>query len=254
MRKIIVFLILLFAALLGVRWHLGSRLAGDDVSQRGVDLAIAKLTADRKTLSLRTAAIAEVAHRSGKSTVDEVAELMADEDLNRLALLYMGADWSIPRGAFLGSVRQIRELQRMQELDRVRRVKELRDRLGQFERRRRIIDTRLDAKSDLHNRAQEKAEIDRQLLELRASQTYREFVETDALSVKNADAKAMVEKTIAKIAEEYRAASVVRLDAVLAESLTEQRAAAEALDRLKRVFSWTDFWPLNVLVPSRSIR
>ena len=246
--KLIVLAVVVLGVLGALRWYLLQRTGGDETMRVGIETAVAKLEADLKIVSARASSVSESAGRDAKRTVEVVAELMGDADLNRLALSYLGADWSIPRGAFLGSVREIRKLQRMRADERVKRAAELKDARARLERRRRNILAHAKTERNRHKFVLELAEVEAQMDELRNSQDYLELVATDGLASKNSDAKIVAETTVGKLAEDYRKASVVRLTAVITDRLEEQKKALAPHDRLRALSDRLDFWPLNALI------
>lgn len=83
-----------------------------------IECAIAKVTADQALMSDRIREIGRRIEQQHKTKVDETEALLVDKDLNRLALLYLGSDWALPRSEFAGSVRHMKKLHNMQQAAR----------------------------------------------------------------------------------------------------------------------------------------
>lgn len=246
--KVLVFLVIVLGALAAVRWHAVRRTSGADNARAAIETAISKIEADRKLVSARTELISRSANKGGKATSDEIAMLLGDADLNRIALSYLGADWSIPCSTFLGSVREIRKLQRMRAEERIKRAAELKEDMAKMERQLKIAEMHIDGPADKQKRNLQMDEIMVRINELRCSLDYLELIANNDLESKNADAKLAAEKMIGDLADEYRKASVGRLSSVLTEDLEKQQKALKTYGLLSSVSAMLNFWPLNVLV------
>ena len=252
MKKALGLAAVVFALLVAGRWYVVWRLNGADSSSAGFQSAIAKLEADRRIVSARVKAETEVSLRGNLSEAEEVCELMGDADLNRLALLYMGADWSIPRSAFQGRIRGLANRERKLADDRTRRAMRCRRTMDKLERRRRLLKMNLKAPSLSRKMEQELLDLEQQISALKSSEDYCKLVEPNAVEGVNAAEMASVDTEICRIAAEYRRDSVERLEGVIVERLAEQRAGLSSFERLRKFLSWLDFWPLTALIPDEA--
>lgn len=193
----------------------------------GVEAAIARVTSDRQRVSERL---------QGVSSAESLVALMEDVELDRIAGVYLGDDWSTPRRAFLAGVREAHDLQKAQEQARkaaeALREKTIRD----LQNRKRGLRNRLKAPKTASSEgavAAELAEIERQLQACR----------DDAAKARP---PTKVEDEIARLASLCRQRTVGPLQRAMDEKLGDLRAEAAEPARLRRLMAWFDIWPLNL--------
>lgn len=223
-KKTVFLMVVAFALLLAGRWYAVRKLDGISGSRTGLESAIAKFEADRRVISARVKAVTDSSHRRNLSEADEVVELMGDADLNRLALLYMGADWSVPRTTLR---KRIRDMQR--------RARDCEQALAKLERRLRLLQMTMNAPSDVRKKSQEKADITRQIATLKETDDYRDLIARN--------------DKIGRLVAEYRRDSVERLGNVVSDRVNEQREELSKSECRQKLLTWLDFWPLTKLIP-----
>ena len=250
LKQVALLAIVAFALILAGRWYVVRKLSGAGGSRAGLQSVLMKLEADRQIVSSRVNAVTEASLRRNLSEAEEVFELMGDADLNRLALLYMGADWSTPRNAFQGRIRGLQNRGRNQMDERTRRAVRCKRTLDRLERRRRLLKMSLGAPSTARKTNQELSDVERQISALKSSKDYVELVAPNAVEGINASEQARVDEEISLFAAEYRRDSVERLEGVIRDRLVEQQDELSKLERRQRLLSWLDFWPLTTLIPS----
>lgn len=103
-------------------------------------LAQYKVRSDHQLYTRTIADITTETLERGKSKAAEVAAMLADETLNRLAAIYTGSDWALQRSAFVGGVKHLRAIGNMQKSVRTERLREVSRRIDQLnsERRRAV--------------------------------------------------------------------------------------------------------------------
>lgn len=249
LKQIAVLAIVALALMLAGRWYVVRKLSGAGGLRAGLQSALVKLEADRQIVSVRVNKVTEASLRRDLSEAEEVFELMGDTDLNRLALLYMGADWSIPRSALQGRIRGLQNRWRSQMDERARRAVRCKRTLDRLERRRRLLKMSLWTPSTARKTNQELSDIEGQISALKSSKDYVELVEQNAVKEANTADQMRVDEEISRIAAEYRKDSVERLEGVIRDRLTEQQDELSKLERRQRLLSWLDFWPLTTLIP-----
>ncbi len=74
----------------------------------GIRLATVRVEQDQILLSQRIQDTISQTLDKGRPKDEEVSALLADPDINRLALVYLGADWSVQRSEFIGAVAHLR--------------------------------------------------------------------------------------------------------------------------------------------------
>lgn len=241
--------VVVFALLFAARYYVIRKLDAPGGLCEGVQTTIAKFEADREIVSSRVRAVTEASLRDNSSEAAEVFALMGDTDLNRLALLYMGADWAIPRDAFQGRVRALLKSGRNQMDERTKRAERCQQAMTKLERRRRLLQMSLNAPSASRKARRELSDLEREIADLKSSKDYVELIAPNTVKEANRAEKARVSDEISRLTAEYRRDSVERLEIVINESLAKQKEKLALLDRRNVVYRWLDFWPLTKLVP-----
>lgn len=216
----------------------------------GIGVAISRIASDQLRVSERMREITSSTLERGGSKIDEVSKLMNDPELNRLALTYLGADWSIQRSSFLGSVNHSRNLLKAQKDERLSEETLLNKKIEELENRKRELLHRLKSpRGTSADRAWhvEMDDIEQQLYAYRNSNIYREYIEKDNLSAKHIEAKANNESALFKLACQYQSQTIGTLNRVMAEKLGELRFEEAEPSRLRLQMSWFNVWPLNLI-------
>lgn len=230
-----------------------------------------KVANDQIEASKRMSSITASTLGFGKDKIAEVDAILSDPELNRMSLVYLGSDWSIQRSAFLGNVRHMREILKMQEQERAKAVSEVEKKVKQLEIRKkqlaRSMDRPLMRRGHGHGDAGwsvEMRDIDNQLDDLRSSVAYQKMINDDIANERMIEAKAKTEKAIFEMAMSYQEKTIGALNRTMAEqigALKREESAVLAkiavleedvvrLNLFKRIWSWLDFWPLNLICPS----
>lgn len=254
LKRLICLAAVILALLAVVRWYAVRELDGADGSRAGLQTAVSKLESDQHIVYSRVTEISNASFRSDQSTADEVAELLGDGDLNRLALRYMGADWSIPRSVFLGRVKELRTRAKKQVDARYSRIMRCKRTLEMLESHKRHIGMYLNSPSVLKMARRELSDIERRIAEVQATEEYRELAGLKAGGEKNIRELLAADDEIGHLAEEWRRDSVERLDGAIEARLAECQERLLRLERLQVVLSWLDFEPLSTLIPRRTAR
>lgn len=229
----------------------------------GVRVAIANLEQDRIVLSQRIQAITDRTLKVGKTKDVEIEELLSDPDINHFALVYLGADWSVPRSAFIGAVAHSRSLISMQRKDRKgvskrmdEREEERLEKVRLLENRKRSLTTQLASLSrwsiSYDAKWREMIDVEKQLVLLRDWHDYNDTksqkdYRTDQTDEAFATARAKTETEIFQLASEYEAKTVGALTRVMAEKLGELKVEANRPDHLRRLMSPFNIWPINAI-------
>lgn len=216
----------------------------------GIGAAISRIAADQLQVSERMRDITSRTLKRGGSKVEEVSMMLGDSELNRLALTYLGADWSVQHSSFLGSVNHSRKLLKVQKDERMGEETLLNRKIKELENRKRSLQNQMNAHraSSSHRAwAVELNDIDRQLLAYRSSNTYREYIEKDNASAKHIEAKAKNEDALFKLACQYQEQTIGALNQVMAEKLGALRFEEAEPSRLRWEMSLFNVWPLNLL-------
>lgn len=216
----------------------------------GIGVAIARIASDQLRVSERMRDITSRTLERGGSKIDEVSMILGDPELNRVALTYLGADWSIQRSGFLGSVNHSRKLLKAQKADRMGEETLLNKKIKDLENRKRSLQHRMKApRGTSSDRAWhvEMDDIERQLLAYRSSNTYREYIEKDNASAKHIEASAKNEDALFQLASQYQEQTVGTLNRVMSEKLGELRFEEAEPSRLRWQMSWFNVWPLNLI-------
>ena len=226
-----------------------------------VRLEPARVEQGQILLSQRIRAITEQTLGKGGAKEQEVAALLADPDINRLAHVYLGADWAIQRSGLLGAVSHLRDQFSLQKHDREsvqkrmdKRKADLERRVKELERRKRNIVMRIGMVGNHSNgRISIQAELDdveRQLKHCRDMRDHWDAeawtdVRRDKIDETFAEAHTKMESEVFRVVSEYQNNTVGTLSRVMAERLARLKVEANKPDRLRRFMSVFNIWPLN---------
>ena len=216
----------------------------------GIGAAISRIATDQLRVSERMRDITAKTLERGGSKIDEVSMMLGDTELNRLAMVYLGADWSVPRSSFLGSVNHSRNLLKTQRKEQQQGESLLSQKIKELENRKRSLQHQMKAP---HGSSADRAwhvemdEVDRQLLAYRSSNTYNEYIEKDRANAKHVEAKAKNEEALFQLASQYQVQTIGALNQVMASKIGELRFEEAEPSRLRHRMSFFNIWPLNLL-------
>ena len=245
-----------------VAWLIVPKMIADSEGRLfGVRIAIARLEQDQILLSQRIQAVIDQTLGKGRLKDEEVATLLADPDINHLALVYLGADWVIQRSELIGVAAHMRNQFSQQKKDRKNTLKrldqnedEVLQKIKELERRKRGITTQMPLmnrrSSSFMSAMHELEEVDRQLVLYRDRHIYLDTkrfndVQRNKIDETFAEAHAKTEAEIFRLASEYESKTVGTLARVMAEKLGELRFEANKPTHLRRFMSPFNIWPIN---------
>lgn len=215
----------------------------------GIGVAISRIATDQLRVSERMREITALTLEKGGSKIEEVSMMLGDRELNRLALAYLGADWSVQRSSFLGSVNHSRNLLKTQRTEHLEEGSLLSQKIKELENRKRSLKHQMKAP---HGSSADRAwhvemnDVDRQLLAYRSSNTYQEYVEKDRANAKHVEAKAKNEDELFQLANQYQVRTIGVLNQVMASKIGELRFEEAEPSRLRQRMSFFNIWPLNL--------
>lgn len=251
-----------YSILAFVAWRTVPKMV-NDVERRlfGVRLAIARLEQDQILLSQRIQAVTDQTLGKGLPKEEEVAALLADPDINRLAFVYLGADWAIQRSGLVGSAAHLRDLFNQQKSDRQgarnrldRREAEDKRKIKELERRKRSLGLQLTTLNRRGNgfasKQLELEDVERQIALYRDRRVYWETQRFDDAQRNKTDevfaeARAKTEAEVFRLASEYQAQTVGTLTRVMAAKLSELKLEANRPTHIRRFMSPFNIWPVN---------
>ena len=254
---VVAYLVLAFVACLVVP----KMIADSERRLFGVRLALAQLEQDQILLSQRIQAVTSETLGKGQPKDAEVAALLADPDVNHLAFVYLGADWSLQRSALVGAVSHLRAQFEQQKKDRQgvrdridQREENLAEEVKDLEKHKRGLGLQLvsmDRRSNSYKvKMIELEDVERKLVLLRDRNAYWETRRADDVRRDKSDelfatARAESESEVFRVANEYQAKTVGTLVRVLAEKRGDLKFEANKPDRLRRILSPFNVWPIN---------
>lgn len=251
-----------YLAVAAVAWRIVPKAISDSERRLfGVRVALAQLEQDQILLSQRIHAVTSETLGKGQSKDAEVAALLADPDVNHLAFVYLGADWSLQRSALVGAVAHLRAQFEQQKSDR----QSVRDRIDEreaarvekikrLEQRKRSLGIQLiglDRRSVSYGVKQiELEDVERQLILERDRNNYwatqrHDDVRRDKTDEVFAEARAKMEAEVFRVANAHQENTVGTLIRVMAEKRGGLRFEANRPDRLRRILSPFNIWPVN---------
>ena len=193
----------------------------------GIRLVIAHITDDQALVAAKMRDVLG----SGKAKVDGVVTLLGDPALNRLAQIYLNADWSS----------QLNDLS-----NRVKQDRQCKEEIEKLKRRKRTLTMRLNTPSERRRLYAEWQEIERKLDTLE-SQRYVKPRGTNALDQTNAQPRMKREDYLKTLASEYQTEMIDALTRAMSGRLAELRREESEAARLRGLMSWFNFWPMNLI-------
>lgn len=249
MRKLICFIFVILLAYVGVGLAFGLYFSEKiEKERRGIRVSIAAVKADQLRVSERQREITGRTLGVGQTKVDEMREMLADSELNRLALSYMGDDWTAAQSDFLARVSKIhkRDSERREKAYRLRHEQsELEKKIKELENRKRSLSHQLNAPRTVGDEKSRvaKAEIDRQLLETRNRLEVLRVSSSEGglVGVGNAhELDIMIVKCRKETVEALKEKMLVELKKLGNEGVR--------VSSTQTIFCWFDVWPVNWLV------
>jgi hypothetical protein len=263
MKKIILTLSVLFI-LIGVLyasyvlWYLPALIRTNEDRLPAIQQAILEISKDQILLSQTISDITDRMINSGKGKEAMVREMLANSVINRLALNYMGADFSTQKSMFLGQIKHIKSVGKIQT-DMLKKKsdaeKELKDKLRNLESKKKfLLMTRGSAISGGRHGHEQWAVWQREMHDLN-SQIYelRDLVLGQKLqqgTIKDSreDTKANQANSIFTISAEYERNTVVQLERVIASRRMAYMKDESTVVMLRERLNAISVWPLSLLV------
>ena len=261
MKKIILTLSALFT-LIGVLyasyvlWYLPALIRTNEDRLPAIQQAILEISKDQILLSQTISDITDRMINSGKGKEAMVREMLSNSVINRLALNYMGADFSTQKSMFLGQIKHIKSVGKIQT-DMLKKKsdaeKELKDKLRDLESKKKfLLMTRGSAISGGRYGHEQWAvwhremhDLNSQIYELRdlvLGHELRQGVTKDSKE----NTKATQANSIFAISTEYEKNSVVQLERAIAsrrmEYMKEESSVAKLKERLDALTSGPFLW------------
>lgn len=235
MRKTIRWIAVLLVVYIGVGLFVGICLSSRiERKRKGIDLALSALVADQLRCTDRMLEITGRTLDAGRSMPDEMRDILADRELNQIALAYMGEDWSDERSDFLGCiVRYRKEMRTCQEEKSV-----LKNRMRELENRKRSLSHYLKMpSSNSMERGVAISEINRQIEWLKIS-----------VEERDTHIKSGATRELDGMIETCRKKTIVALQKVLADRLEILRNEELWISGVQSAFRWFEVWPVGRLV------
>ena len=235
MRKTIRWVVVLLVGYIGAGLFVGLCLSPRiERNRKGVALAFSALVADQLRCTDRLLEITGRTLDAGRSMPDEMRDILADRDLNQIAIAYTGEDWSNERSDFLGHIERHRKAMRMCREEK----SVLKKRIRELENRKRSFSHYLKMpSSNLEERQIAISEINRQLEWLKSSVEERDAHIKSGAAI---ELDGMIEKC--------RKETIVALQKILADRLEMLRKEEMSISRLQTHFRWFEAWPVGWLV------
>lgn len=221
-----------------------------DADRRAWDIRVAtlRITQDQRTVSERTKAATKKTLESGKQKTDEIAELLGDEELNRLARIYLGRDWAVQRSEFMGQVQHSRNLLTKQKRSKVDSLKSIEDKIAQLEKRKKFLLEVIHNPYKTNIRVSEIRDIDNQLWNLRTTLRESKFRDSGTSDAKFIESIAKSEEALFKLAVDVQNATLGALNRSLGDNLFRLRDEEAGIQGVRRTIDLFNVWPLNRLM------
>ncbi len=263
MKKIFLALGILFALIGGlyasyVLWYLPTMIRTGENRLPAIQQAILEISKDQILLSQTISDITDKMIDSGKGKESMVREMLSNPIINRLALNYMGSDFSTQKSMFLGQIKHIKSVGKMQA-DMLKKKsnaeKELKDKLKKLESKKKfLLMTRGSAISGgYHGHEQwavwqrEMHDLNSQIYELRDLVLGRELQQGVTKDSKE-NTKANQSNSIFTISAEYEKNTVVQLERVIASRRMAYVKDESTVVMLKERLNAISVWPLSLLI------
>ena len=235
MRKAIFWIAVFLVVYIGVGLLVGLCLSLKiERKRKGVEVALAVLIADQLRVTDRMLVITGRTLDAGRSMLAEMREVLADRELNQIALSYMGKDWSGERSELLGCIeRRRKEIRMCQEEKSV-----LKNRIKELENRKKSLSHYLKMpSSNARERMIAISGINRQLEWLKSS-----------VEARDAHIKSSATGKLDGMVVKCRNETIVALQKSLADRLEMLRKEESSISCLQMAFRWLEVWPVSWLV------
>lgn len=230
-------------------WHLPKKIALEESRIPGIESAIAEIAGDQLLLSKRINEIVDKANGERRKKVDIVHSMLSDADVNRLALNYLGRDFSTYKSAFASEVKHARDLLKTQRDTYIKETEKADD----LKRKLRVLESRkkfLCEEFSGQNRSRRNEswyrkmdDVDSQIHQLREVDLARDIKN---LNSKDAftTAQALLEKHLFALARDYEQKTIVLLEKVIAERKISFQNDEQRILLLRDRYDALNVWPL----------
>ena len=239
-----------------VLWYMPKRIAKDEMRVPAIQRAVAECAADQHLLSFRIRAVADEVHKNNGNKIAIVHGLLSDNDINRLALNYLGADFVLVRTSFTEQIRHSYALLKAQKdvfVKENEKEDDLKKKLRELESRKKFLldapglvsGTWTDSPSrDKHY--QKLSDIDSQLHHLRAIEVAHQQKNRYTKDVYVTE-KAKLEKTVFGVCELYERKTIKLLERTIAERKAAFQGDIHRISMLRDTYDALNIWPLPAL-------
>jgi hypothetical protein len=223
-----------------------------------IQQAISEISKDQLLLSQTISKITDKVIDSGKGKDVMVREMLSNPVINRLALNYMGSDFSTQKSMFLAQIRHVKAVSKQQsDIARKRSNEEnkVKDELKKLESKKKfLLMSRGSVVPGGYNGHQQWAawqremyDIDSQIYKLRDLALTQSF-NKDATQNSGENIKIKQANTIFEVATEYEKNTVVRLEhAIVVRRMSYVKDEATVI-MLKDRLNTLSIWPLSIFI------
>ena len=239
-----------------VMYYLPKQIMLIDNRMLAIQQAISELSKDQLLLSQTVSDITDRAVETDRGKELTVREMLSNPVINRLALNYLGRDFSSQKSMFEGQIKHIKAVSKSQLGVRQKKDKaesELKDKLKKLESKKRfLLQTRTTAVSGRNYEQwaswqREMEDIDSQIYYLRGLVLGKDMQKGDAGNTSEG-IRINKDKTIFQVASEYERNTIVQLENTIvarrSSYMKEESRAILLRDRLNVI----SVWPLSNLI------
>lgn len=248
--KAIAAVILAYVAFAAVMlWYLPRKIEMEESRLPGIQQAIKECASDQLLMSKRVSEITDQGMKDGKPKITILSRMLADSDLNRLALNYIGTDFSTTRSAFLTSVKHSRDLLKNQESIYVKEEERkdfVAQKLKRLESRKKFL---LSAPKNNHDRRAdyyELQDIDSQIAHYRGIEWSREMKNEKGKDT-YANAGAQLESHLFALATDCEKNTIIVLEQAIAQRKVAFQKDEQRTIMLRSMYDKLNIWPLPAL-------
>ena len=239
-----------------VMYYLPKQIMLIDNRMPAIQQAISELSKDQLLLSQTVSDITDRAVETNKGKEFSVREMLSNPIINRLALNYLGRDFSSQKSMFEGQIKHIKAVSKSQLGVRQKKdkaEKELKDKLKNLESKKRfLLMTRSSAVSGRNYEQwatwqREMADIDSQIHYLRGLVLGKDMQKGDVGNTSEG-IRINKDKTIFEVATEYERNTVVQLENAIVARRSSYMKEESRVIRLRDRLNVISVWPLSNLI------
>lgn len=239
-----------------VTWYLPMVIEKYEARTPVIQQALAEVSNDQLLLSKTVGQITENAVRNSNGKAKALLEMLSDSHINRLALNYLGVDFSMYKSSYIGQLKHIRNMGKIQGDKHRKAIKseeDLKEKIKRLESRKKfLLLTRSTLRNDRHRSWRQWASWEREMDDIDSQIHYLRGLDWGNVLTKGKtnsaeeEARMQREKLIFRVASDYEMQTVIPLERAIAAKRKFYMEESLFATCLRERLDSLAFWPLTV--------